>query len=108
MSFNTYQRLAKTTDIYPKESALICHVLGLTSEAGEVADKIKKVIRDNSGEFSTEKKLEIAYELGNVLWYISRIADDLGYGLNQIQELNLMKLDDRKNRNKLNGSGDYR
>ena len=108
ISFNQYQRLAKTTDIYPEEQALICHIFGLLSEAGEVADKVKKIFRDKNGKFSDESKKEIAYELGDVLWYISNIAYDIDFTLDEIQEINIQKLSDRKERNKIGGSGDHR
>ena len=68
-----YERLAKTTAIFPKEKALEYLALGLTSEAGEVAGKIKKIIRDGKGN-----KEAIAYEIGDVLWYCAVLANELG------------------------------
>ena len=103
-----YQNMAKQLDIYPKDRSLVCHALGLCGEAGEVADKIKKVYRDNNGEFTPDKYEEIAYELGDVLWYLANVADDIGYPLSTIASMNLTKLFDRKSRNKLGGSGDLR
>jgi len=108
MNFNEYQEKAKSTDIYPADKALDCHVLGLANEAGEVAGKIKKVYRDNKGIFTFNKNLEIAYELGDALWYLANIANDIGISLEQIALLNIQKLEDRKNRNQLGGSGDHR
>ena len=108
MNFNEYQITAGYTDIYPPEMALICHTLGLTNEAGEVAGKIKKIYRDSNGELSTNKKHEIAQELGDVQWYLARIAIDIGYTLEDIAIMNIEKLADRTERNKLGGSGDYR
>ena len=108
MNFDNYQMQAKVTDIYPIESALICHSLGLASEAGEVAGKIKKVIRDNNGKFTPEYKIAIAYELGDVLWYLSRLAEDIGFSLDNIATMNITKLSSRKERNQLGGSGDHR
>ncbi len=108
MNFNEYQIKAKSTDISPPEHALVYHVLGLSNEAGEVAGKIKKVIRDNDYLFSKEKYLEIANELGDVLWYLARAAEDVGYTLEDIATMNINKLADRKERNKIGGSGDHR
>jgi len=106
MDFNEYQEKAKGTAKYREE--IIYPVLGLCSEAGEVADKVKKVLRDNDGVFSDEKKNEIVKEIGDVLWYISAIATDLKIDLNKVALLNLDKLSSRKERNVISGSGDNR
>lgn len=108
MTFNEYQSLAKNTDIYPSDHALDCHVFGLTNEAGEVAGKVKKIYRDNAGNFTHSKKLEIAKELGDTLWYLSNIAYDLEITLEDIAVMNIQKLADRKERNMIGGSGDHR
>ena len=108
MTFNEYQIKAKSTDIYPADRALDCHVLGLTNEAGEVAGKLKKIYRDANGNFSDDAIQQIALELGDVLWYLALIAEDLLYSLEDIAAMNINKLSDRKERNKLNGSGDHR
>lgn len=108
MTLNEYQDLALKTAIYPNEYKIIYPALGLTGEAGECSDKIKKVIRDYHGEFTEEKKSEIAKEIGDVLWYCAALANDIGYYLDEIGELNIRKLHSRKVRNKLNGSGDNR
>jgi len=108
MNFNEYQDAAKSTDIYPPAHALDCHVFGLTNEAGEVAGKLKKMYRDNNGELSKDVKINIAAELGDVLWYLANVAYDLGYDLEFIATMNIEKLASRKERNKLGGSGDYR
>ena len=106
MELNEYQRKALETAIYP--IAVIYPALGLSGEAGEVADKVKKVLRDNDSEFTDEKKREIAMEVGDVLWYCATLANDLGYSLNQIAEMNYEKLHSRQLRGKLGGSGDNR
>ena len=98
-----YERLAKTTAIFPKEKALEYLALGLTSEAGEVAGKIKKIIRDGKGN-----KEAIAYEIGDVLWYCAVLASELGVELNEIMRKNLEKLQARKEKGTLQGSGDKR
>ena len=98
-----YQEKAKATAIYPKKDALPYLALGLVSEAGEVAGKVKKIIRDGKG--NTEA---IAYEIGDVLWYCAVLASELGVSLNTIMQNNLEKLHGRKERGTLAGSGDSR
>ena len=92
-------------------------ILGLTGESGECAEKLKKLIRDNDLDFTQDditKQMELrdkeamAYELGDVLWYLANAANDLGYTLSEIGEMNLEKLADRSRRNRLRGSGDLR
>jgi len=96
-----YQRKAGETAIYPKKDALPYLSLGLVSEAGEVAGKIKKLIRDKT-------KSDVASEVGDVLWYCAMLASEVGVSLGKIMENNLEKLNDRKQRGKLQGSGDTR
>lgn len=109
MDFNDYQIKAKTTAIYPLEYAIVYPTLGLCGESGEVAEKIKKWLRDGGGSVLPEEKLELLKkELGDVLWYLANLADDLGLSLQEIAELNIAKLVDRKNRGVLQGSGDNR
>ena len=98
-----YENYASQTAIFPKEKALEYLALGLTSEAGEVAGKVKKIIRDGKGN-----KEAIAYEIGDVLWYCAVLASELGVSLNTIMKKNLEKLHDRKVRGTLAGSGDDR
>ena len=78
MTLNEYQRHALETAVYPEQSRIIYPTLGLTGEAGEVADKVKKVIRDAGGEFTPEKRQEIMKEIGDVLWYCATLSHDLG------------------------------
>ena len=101
-----YQQVAKQTAIYPREQAIIYPTLGLTGEAGEVANKVKKVLRDGTEIKDVSK--EIASEIGDCLWYISVLASDIGWDLESIAKLNIEKLTDRANRGKLSGSGDNR
>lgn len=109
MLLNTYQKHAKKTAVYPAKGQNYSYpALGLTGEAGEVSDKIKKVIRDNDGVLTDEIKKEIAKELGDVLWYLAIMAEEIGFTLNTIAEMNLKKLNDRKKRNVIHGSGDNR
>ena len=100
-----YQEQAKTTAIFPPERALEYLTLGLVGEAGEVANKIKKVIRDKK-IFRSE--VEIASEIGDVLWYCAMLADYLDTNLGNIMEDNIDKLQSRKSRGTLGGSGDRR
>tara|TARA_R100001377_G_scaffold22923_2_gene12330 strand:+ start:6672 stop:7004 length:333 start_codon:yes stop_codon:yes gene_type:complete len=109
---NDYQAEMATTAIY--KWAVIYPALGLANEAGEVLGKLKKLIRDNDVRFDGTKSLTdkqragLAAELGDVLWYIAALSRDLGVSLNEIAEINLEKLADRKARGKLIGSGDNR
>lgn len=108
MKVNDYQKMALETAIYPKEQKIIYPTLGLTGEAGEVADKVKKVLRDNCGDFTDEKRKEIAKELGDVAWYLAVCANDLGYTLEEICQMNYDKLKSRQQRGVIHGSGDNR
>ena len=109
MDLNEYQVLAQKTAQYPgKGKDLAYPALGLNGEAGEVADKLKKVMRDNQGEFDPERREDLAYELGDVLWYIADLAIELGYTLDTIAHMNIKKLSSRARRGKLGGNGDHR
>ena len=108
MDFNEYQKAARLTAVYPQETALAYTTLGLCSEAGEVADKLKKLIRDGEGNADHAFYESVAKELGDVLWYIANIAHEIGIDMNTIAELNYRKLQDRYNRNTISGSGDER
>lgn len=107
MHINDYQDQAVDTAIYPTSARLTYPALGLTGEAGEVADKVKKIIRDGT-ELTPELRLEIAKEVGDVLWYIAAISRDLGYDMQSIAMMNIQKLNSRKARGVLQGSGDNR
>ena len=91
-------------------AGLLNGVLGLTGEAGEVADKVKKVLRDKNGEFFKDPSTreEIMKEIGDVLWYCATLANDLGYSLEEVAEANIKKLSSRKERGMLGGNGDNR
>ena len=103
-----YQRVAKTTAIYPREQAIIYPTLGLTGEAGEVANKVKKIIRDDGYKNNESLVQEISAEIGDCLWYISVLADDIGCKLSDIANGNLLKLANRKEKGTIHGSGDKR
>jgi len=107
MEFNQYQEAARETAIYPSEQGLIYTALGLTGEAGEVAEKVKKMIRDGI-ELDPKYQGKIARELGDVLWYVANLAHEIGVTLDTVAKANLNKLSSRKDRNALKGEGDDR
>lgn len=98
---NEYQQEARKTAFY--KDKIIYPALGLCGEAGEVAEKIKKWMRDG-----TIDDQAVAKELGDVLWYVANLAEDLGYDLEEIARMNIEKLQSRQKRGKLHGSGDNR
>jgi NTP pyrophosphatase (non-canonical NTP hydrolase) len=104
MTLNEYQDLAYATAIYPASAAITYPALGLASEAGEVCGKIKKMIRD--GKHLDRE--DMVAELGDVLWYVAVLAEDLNISLDLIAEANINKLAMRKARGTLQGSGDHR
>lgn len=108
MLFREYQSRTEDTTIYDQDIAVIYTALGLCSEAGEVAGKIKKVLRDNNGIFTTFHLQEISAEIGDVLWYAARLAASMGLDLETIAKQNLEKLEARKNKGTISGSGDNR
>lgn len=108
MTLNDYQKEALKTAVYPEDKRIIYPALGMCGEAGEVADKVKKVIRDNNQCFDDERKEAIALEIGDVLWYCATLARDLNYSLEAIAQMNIYKLRSRAERGKLGGSGDNR
>ena len=115
MSFEQYAEEAMNLAIY--EDDLLYPLIGLCSEVGEVADKFKKMMRDERLELplddpaftlNYEQRQAIAKELGDVLWYVTALAGDIGYGLEDIAVMNLEKLRDRNARDVITGSGDDR
>ena len=106
--FDMYQKVAKTTAIYPREQAIIYPTLGLTGEAGEVANKVKKIIRDGTDKNNEDMVQAISSEIGDCLWYIAVLADDIGVKLSDIANINLEKLENRKKNGTIQGSGDNR
>lgn len=103
MDMSEYQDVASDTAIYPPEHEIIYPALGLAAEAGEVANKVKKILRD--GAFDKDA---IADEVGDCLWYIAALCRDLRVDLSEVAFNNLKKLQDRKQRGKLKGNGDKR
>lgn len=113
MKFDEYQDKAKKYDFFEaaedlKEVGFIEKVLGLAGEAGETADKIKKLLRDKNGVISDEDRASIVKELGDTLWYLAATARYLGVPLSEVASGNIEKLESRYQRNKLHGAGDER
>ena len=109
MNFNEYQKKAEETAIYPQRgNNFVYPTLGLVGESGEVAEKIKKIIRDDQGKINEEKSQEIKKELGDVLWYLAQLATELQLSLEEIAQANLQKLFSRKERGRIKGEGDDR
>ena len=109
MNFSDYQKAALQTAIYPgKGNNFTYPTLGLCGEAGEVAEKVKKLIRDKNSVPDEEFLMQIQKELGDVLWYVAVLADEFGLSLEYIAMMNIAKLQDRMDRGKLQGNGDER
>jgi len=109
MDLRTYQQRSRDTARYPQVgSNPIYPTLGLCGEAGEVADKVKKVLRDRAGAFDAAVIDDLRLELGDVLWYVAQLASELELDLDEIAEANLAKLASRAARNVISGSGDRR
>ena len=113
MELDYYQEKAKKYDLFEETTNLSSinfmeKVLGLTGEAGEVSDKVKKLLRDSSGNLTEETKTELKKELGDTLWYLANISRYLGLSLSEVAEANLEKLESRYSRNQIHGSGDNR
>ena len=113
MNFNDYQKKASKYDLFEQPNELISagfleKILGLAGEAGETADKFKKIIRDEGGKISPEAKTNLKKELGDVLWYVATLSRYLGIPLEDVAQTNLDKLQSRLERGKIVGSGDDR
>lgn len=111
MKLNDYQTASAATAIYPGHgdiTGLSYVTLGLAGEVGEIANKVKKIIRDDDGLISHTKQADLLKEAGDALWYLARFVDELGGNLDTIAEENLRKLLDRQRRGVLTGSGDTR
>lgn len=110
MNFDEYQKRALSTVLTTddKFKDLLHWVLGINGESGEIAEKVKKIIRDKNGQVSAADKQDLAKEIGDVLWYLAVFADQLGVSFDDIARQNLEKLQSRKQRGVLGGSGDNR
>lgn len=93
MTFNEYQEFTREGRVYPTLGHPVVYpVLALAGEAGEVANEVKKAMRDESQRLTATRKEAIAFELGDTLWYIAAVADELGYNLSMIADMNKEKL----------------
>lgn len=108
ISFKEYSELSSQVLIYPRNIAPLYLALGINGEAGEVGEKVKKVYRDNAGIFGEEHINAIKKEVGDVLWYLNRLSEELGFTLEEAAELNIEKLKDRIEREVIQSSGDNR
>lgn len=109
MDLNKYQDKAWETANYPViGKSFVYPAIGLSGEAGEISEKVKKIFRDENGEISDKTRDSLERELGDVLWYIACLSRELGLSLQEVAETNLEKLKDRKARDAINGDGDYR
>lgn len=115
MTFDEYQKLAQRTDILgdgkPKDAnhpAYVAKILGLVGEAGEVAEKYKKIIRDQEGILTKDDVTNITKELGDVIWYAAMLAKYMDQPFETVAQTNIDKLQARKKRGTLQGKGDNR
>ena len=109
MEFADYQGRSRATAVYPGAGENLTYpALGLCGEAGEVAEKVKKMLRDDGGELTEVRREALAGELGDVLWYLAQLATEAGLDLDAVAAGNLAKLESRARREVLGGSGDLR
>ena len=108
LDFNDYQKIAKTTAIYPDQYKITYPALGLVGEAGEVANKVMQIVRDGEDKMPSDWKEQLASEIGDVLWYCAALASDLNMSLGVIAAQNKEKLEARLKKGTIQGSGDKR
>jgi NTP pyrophosphatase (non-canonical NTP hydrolase) len=109
MDLRDYQRESRATAVYPGAGENLTYpALGLCGEAGEVAEKVKKLLRDDGGVLTEERRAALAGELGDVLWYLAQVATEARLDLAEVAGDNLAKLRSRQERQVLRGSGDDR
>lgn len=109
LTFSEYQSRSQAHAVYPEAGDNIFYpVLGVCGESGELAEKLKKCLRDKNGEISADDKRLMIKEVGDVLWYLAAVCRELGVPLEEAASINLEKIDDRHRRGKLHGSGDDR
>jgi len=109
MHFSDYQKQSRLSAIYPQMGQNFTYsLIGLVGETGEVAEKIKKLIRDKQGKLDNDYRAEIKKEMGDILWYFSQLATDLSIDLEDLVKTNLEKIKSRQTRNQIHGSGDNR
>ena len=107
-NFSDYEKIAMSTKVGWNNNEILYPLIGMCGETGEVADKIKKVLRDKNGKFSESDSLEILKEIGDTLWYMTALCHDLGYTLKDAANINLEKVTKRREDNTIHGEGDNR
>ena len=107
MNVKEYEDFMSTSKVYDC-LPIVYPILGMNGEAGEAADKAKKVLRDNNGVFGGQIKIDIMHELADVLWYIWATADDMGFTLEDVMKTGIEKVKSRQQTNTVHGSGDNR
>jgi NTP pyrophosphatase (non-canonical NTP hydrolase) len=111
MDFAEYEKLARRTATFTgkqKEFVLAYLALGVAGESGEVAEKIKKIIRNDEGAISEEKRESLKHEIGDVLWYLAMLSRELGFSFEEAADANVKKLADRAARGVIKSTGDQR
>lgn len=112
MNTKEYTKFISTNAFYRDRMRIDMFVpylmLGLAGEAGEVSDKIKKEVRSNGHAHNLCRKVDIAKELGDTLWYLTMLSEELGFSLDEIMQMNVDKISGRLARGTLEGNGDKR
>lgn len=111
MDFDEYEKLAARTAIFNDSQRLYRLYdigLGIAGESGELVEKLKKMIRDDDGQVTDEKREALKKEIGDVLWYLSQLSSALGFKFSEAAAANIKKLEDRYARDMIKGSGDNR
>lgn len=108
MTIEEYQALCTKTAVYPELISLLYVTLGLAGESGEVANKVKKVYRDDGGKLTTAAIAGISDELGDCLWYIAMLCTEMGVSLEWVMRGNIAKLEKRMAESSIKGNGDQR
>jgi len=109
MDFTGYQAAARRTARYPQMGCNLYYpALGLAGEAGEVAEKVKKLMRDAGGVLTDDRRDALRKELGDVLWYVAALCSELNLDMGEVAAQNIAKLQDRRERNAIGGDGDDR
>lgn len=104
MEFEEFQSWSRTTAVYPKDEAIEYTYMGLVSEVGELGGIFKRIIRDET----YPDRETLIKEIGDVLWYLTRLTDECSISLEEVAEANRVKLEDRRSRNVIKGEGDER
>ena len=107
-TFDDYQAAAIQAAVYPDDIRILYPALGLAGEAGEVANKVKKIYRDDGGRITDDRRVQVSKELGGVLWYVAAVCTDLNLNMGDVARENAAILASRQQRGTLHGDGDDR